>query len=154
MTTPAVFATGEDSANSYFNAPAGQGDSPRLVVRTATIPDSSTVGTIIGLVPFNKGASVSYGSALAVADLDTGTDVTLNWGYHYADNDTVTNINDADAFAAAATTAQAGGVVRPTATAGSTFEATANGWVTVSIAGGSTTTAGDITFNGIISYET
>lgn len=154
MTNPAIFATGEDSTNSFFNAPAGQGDSPRLVVRTATIPDSTTAGTIIGLVPFNKGASLDYGASLAVADLDTATNVTLNWGYVYKDNDTVTNINDPDAFAAAATTAQAGGVLRPTATAGATFEATADGWITVSLAAGPTSQAGDITFNGVISYET
>ena len=120
MTNPDIFAAGEDSTNSFFNVPSGQSDGPRVVVRTATVPDSTTAGTVIGLVPFQKGARVQYGSALAVADLDTATNVTLNWGYVYKDNDTTTNINDPDAFAAAATTAQAGGVLRPTATAGST----------------------------------
>lgn len=155
MTTPDVFATGYTaSAEAFLNAPSGQGDSPRLVVRTATVPDDSSVGTVIGLVPFNAGASIDYGSALTVADLDTSTNVTLNWGYIYDDNDSVTNVNDVDAFAAAATTAQAGGILRPTAVAGATFVATASGWVAVTIAGGATTTAGDITFNGTISYET
>lgn len=152
MTTPDVYATGE-SANSFFTAPSGQGDGPRLVVRTATVPDASTTGTIIGMVPFNKGAILQYGSALAVDDLDTATDVTLDWGWIYSDNDTTTNINDTNGFAAAATTAQAGGILRPTATAGATFEATADGWIAVTTGGGSTTTAGDITFNGTISYQ-
>lgn len=152
MTTPDVFATGE-GVNSLFNVPSGQSDGPRLVVRTATVPDSSTVGTIIGLVPFQKGAILEYGSTLAIDDLDTATDVTLDWGFIYTDNDTVNNINDTNAFAAAATTAQAGGILRPTATAGATFVATADGWIAVTTAGGSTTTAGDITLNGTISYQ-
>ena len=150
MTTPDIFADGENE-DSFFHAPSGQGDGPRSVVRTATIPSGTTAATVIGLVPFNKGAIVDYGSALAIADLDTATNVTLDWGFIYDDDTTFTN--DPDAFAAAVATAQTGGVIRPSENAGATFKADANGWVAVTTAGGSTDTDGDITFNGTISYQ-
>jgi len=153
MTTPDVFPSDQDTVNPFLKAPSGPHDGPRVVVRTATVPDTSTTGTIVGLVPFRRGARLQYGSALAVDDLDTGTDVTLDWGFVYDANDTVTNINDTNAFAAAAATAQAGGVLRPTAVAGATFEATADGWITVTTGGVSTNNPGDITFNGTISYQ-
>ena len=106
---------------------------------------------VVGLVPFQKGAIVQYGSALAIADLDTGATVTLDWGFVYDDDTTYTN--DPNAFAAAVVTAQAGGVIRPSEVAGATFVAEADGWVAVTVAAGPTDTEGNITFNGTISYQ-
>lgn len=153
MTTPDVFANGEDSANSFLNAPSGQGDGPRLVIRTATVPDSSSVGTLIGLVPFQKGARVQYGSVVATAQLDTDTLISIDIGFVYDDNDTSANINDVDAFVDGSTTARAGGVMEFTNQVGTTFEATAQGWITATILGGPVTLADDLTFNGTISYQ-
>lgn len=150
MTTPDIYAQGE-GVNSLLNVPSGQSDGPRLVVRTATIPAGTAATTVIALVPFQKGGIVQYGSALAIDDLDSGATVTLDWGIVYDDDTTYTN--DPDAFAAAVTTAQTGGVIRPSEVAGSTFQAEADGWVTATVAAGPTDTEGDITFNGTISYQ-
>lgn len=150
MTTPDIFADGENE-NSFLNAPSGQGDGPRLVVRTATVPSGTAIGKIIGMVPFNKGAILQYGSALAVDDLDTATNVELDWGFIY--NDDASFTNEQSAFAKSANTPQAGGVLRPTDAAGATFVAEADGFIAVTIVNGATTTTGDITFNGTISYQ-
>ena len=150
MTTPDIFADGENE-DSFFHAPSGQGDGPRSVVRTATVPASTAATTVIGLVPFNKGAIIDYGSALAVADLDTATTVTLDWGFIYDDDTTFTN--DPDAFADGDIAGQSAAVIRPDEIAGATFKAEADGWIAVTVATGPTTTEGDITFNGTISYQ-
>ena len=155
MTTPDIFATGYTaSAEAFLNAPTGQGDSPRLVIRTAAVADSASVGTVYGLVPFNKGARVHYNGVIAHDQLDTATLMTVDVGYVYDDNDTVTNINDPDAFVDGSTGPRAAGVIEFNAPAGATFEATDDGWIVLTIAaGGSATQAGNITFNGMISYQ-
>lgn len=150
MTTPDIYAQGE-GVNSLLNVPSGQSDGPRLVVRTATIPSGTAAASVIGLVPFQKGAIVQYGSALAFDDLDTGGTVVADWGFVYDDDTTFTN--DPDAFATGLITAQTAGVVRPSAVAGATFQAEADGWVAVTLTAGPTDTEGDITFNGTISYQ-
>lgn len=153
MTTPIVLATGyTDATNDVNFAPSGQGDGPRVVVRSAVVADNATVGTTYGLVPFQKGMSVDYGTKLITSDLDTTTNVTWNYGYTYLDNDTTTNINDTDAFISAGS-GQAAGVIGFNEGAGATFVATAPGWLTATLAGGPVTTAGTITHNGTISYQ-
>ena len=153
MAAPAVIPSKyTDSPTAIRTAPSGQSDVPRLIRNTVTVPDSSSVGTVIGLIPFQKGFSMDMSATLAVADLDTGSSTTIDWGFTYIDVDTVANINDPNAFASGATTPQAGGILRPTATEGSTFVSAAKGWVTVTIAGGVTTTAGDITINTMGAY--
>lgn len=153
MTTPTILANGYSNAETDVNlAPSGQGDGPRLVVRTAVVSDNATEGTTYGLIPFLKGASVDYGSKLITSDLDTTTNVTWNLGYVYLDNDTTTNINDTDAFISAVS-GQAASVISFDEVAGATWVATAPGWITATLAAGPVTTAGTVTFNGIISYQ-
>lgn len=154
MTTPNIFAAGEDSVNSFFNVPSSEGDGPRMVVRTATVADSASVATIFGLIPFNKNAEFSYGgTTITTTALDTATLLTLDVGYIYTDNNTTSNINDDNAFVDNSTTGRAGGVIAFSAFAGKTFKATANGWLVVTTAGGSVTTAGTMTASAIISYQ-
>ncbi len=153
MTLPIYFANGYSDGTLDVNlAPSGQGDGPRMVVRTAAIADNATAGSTYGLVPFQKGMTVSYGSKLITADLDTASNVTWDLGYIYLDNDTTTNINDTDAFISAGS-GQAAGVLSFDEVSGATFVATAAGWVIATLAAGPVTTAGDITFNGTISYQ-
>ncbi len=152
MTTPGIFASPyANSPDAFLSAPSGQGDGPRVIVRTATIPASTTAGTVVGLVPFNKGASLQYGSAVNYDVLDSGTVVQAAFGYVY-DADTVFT-NDPDAFNAANDIANTGGVQRPTSTVGATFVAEADGWLAVTLSGSATDTAGNITFNGTITYQ-
>lgn len=153
MTNPAIYANGTSSLATFF-APSGLGDGPRLVVRTAAIPATTSVATIIGLIPFQKGALMGPASVY-FDDLDTGSTVTVNWGYIYTANDTVTNINSTAAFAAGATTPQAGGKLSETSTSATAAQwvATSPGWITLDIAAGPTTQTGNATFKGTISYQ-
>lgn len=153
MTTPTVLANGYYDAEQDVNlAPSGQGDGPRVVVRTAVVSDNATAGTTYGLVPFLKGMSVDYGSKLITSDLDTATNVTWSFGYTYLDNDTTTNINDTDAFISAVS-GQAENVIGFDEAEGATWVATAPGWLTATLAAGPVTTAGTVTFNGTITYQ-
>ena len=149
MTTPTITS---DEFTGYLDAPVLRNGGSQHVIASATIPASTASGTVIGLVPFRKGARLSYSSKLVVGDLDTATNVTIDFGYVYDDNTTYTN--DPNAFIAGSTDAQtAANVVSLDATAGFEFVAEADGWLAITTGGGSTTTEGTIKFNGLISYN-
>ncbi len=141
-----------DSPTAIRNAPSGQSDVPRLIENTVNITDSSSIGRVFGLVPFQKGFTIDMSATLAIDDIDDSTNTTLDWGWTYIDTDTVDSISNPNGFAEVATTGQAGGILRPTATDGATFVAGSPGWITVTIAGGTVTAAGDITFKGMGAY--
>ena len=67
------------------------------------VADSASAGTTYGLVPFQKGFRISYGSKFYTPDLDTTTNVTWNLGYMYEDTSSsgAGAASDADAFASA-----------------------------------------------------
>lgn len=149
MTTPTITA---DEYTGFLDAPVLRNGGVQHVISSTTVAAATATTTVIGLVPFRKGARLNYGgTVLAVTDLDTGTDVTLDFGYVYDDDTTYTN--DPNAFIAASTVAQAGGLATMAATAGFEFVAEADGWFAVTVGGGATTTAGTIKFNGLISYD-
>ena len=154
MTTPTVYPTqfqGDDT--DYLNAPqVDRSGAMRLYNNVVSVPDTTSSGTIIGLMPFNKGARFGYGSVVAFGDFDTATNVTANVGYVYEDNDTVTYVSDVDAFIAASTAPQAGGLAEFSAVAGVNFEATADGWVVCQFTA-DTTQAADITYNLNVGYS-
>lgn len=161
MTTPAAYPSGyQGDYTDYLKAPCDRSGALRLVTGTVTIADSTTAGTILGLVPFRKGAKLGYGGGVGVGDLDTATNVVLDVGYVYEDNNTTTNINDTDAFVDGATAGQAGGLISLSAGTGAfgvrtglAFEATANGWFTLTVQAGPVSTAGTATFNLLIAYD-
>ena len=147
MTTPDIFANGENE-NSFFNAPSGQGDGPRLVVRTVVLPPSPA-DTLIGMIPFNKGFILDNSSTITSDDLSTTG--SLNWGFIYDDDTTFPN--DTNAFVAGTAIINGGGIIRPTEDEGMDFVAEANGFIVFELIGSSTTATGNITINGIVSYQ-
>ncbi len=154
MTTPTLFpAKYAGSFTDFLEAKVDRSGAMRFEPFTVTIPASTVSGTNIGLVPFRKGARfVPHSSGIIVTDLDTGTAVTLTAGYVYDDNVTFTNAPAA--FAASSTIAQTGGALSLNALATShTFVAEADGWVTITTGGGSTTTAGTVTGSVVLSYD-
>ncbi|QDP62950.1 MAG: hypothetical protein Unbinned5081contig1002_55 [Prokaryotic dsDNA virus sp.] len=104
------------------------------------VADSATASTSYGLIPFQKGFRVSYGSKFYTPDLDTASNVTWNLGYLYEDS---TETSDPDAFASAVS-GQAAAVLSFDENEGMSFEATGNGWVTATLAAGPVTTAGTV----------
>lgn len=155
MTTPDIFADGyTNSADAFLNSPSGQGLPDRPVRATVTVPAATASGDVIGLIPFQKGASLEMGSgALLTADLDTGTDVDFVLGFVYDDDTTFTN--DPDAFITLNTGLQAAAALVPfDGTGGFTFVAEADGWIAMTLSGGQpTTTAGDLVLSTRATYE-
>lgn len=154
MTTPDVFADGyTNSADAFLNSPSGQGLPDRPVRATVTTAAIITSGTVIGMIPFQKGASLEMGSgALLAPDLDTSTNVTFELGFVY--DDEVTFTNDPNAFILSSTAFQtAANFVGFDGTGGFTFVAEADGWIAITTGGGSTTTAAQTTLEARITYE-
>jgi hypothetical protein len=153
MTDPSAVSSryaGTDA--DFLNTKVDRSGALRMEYFTATIADAASVGTQIGLVPFQKGARFVQGaSTFHVTDIDTGTNVTLNLGYVYDDNSN--NTNDSNAFATLVTSGQAGGLITFDEHAGLVWEATAPGWIVAEIAGGAVTTAGTIKGQAVLSYD-
>lgn len=153
MTTPSIVAAPfVGAATDYKMAKVDREGCVRLTNGSVTVPASTASGTVIGLVPFNKGAAL--GAARIIPDdLDTtNTTVTLDFGYVYDDNVTFT---DAPAAFVSADTGVRTGVAMTTAylKAANTWVAAADGWLVVKTGGGATTTAGAVTFSIELAYD-
>lgn len=109
------------------------------------VADNATAGTSYGLVPFQKGFRISYGSKFYTPDLDTASNVTWNIGYKYEDTTSAGAgaASDLDAFASAVS-GQTAAVLAFDENEGMSFVAAGNGWVTATLAAGPVTTAGTI----------
>lgn len=135
----------------FFHVKADYEGSNRTQYFTVTIPAVTVITTVVGLVPFVKGARFNQGaSQFYIADLDTGTNVTFDIGYTYEDS---ANTSDDNAFASALTTAQAGGLVVFDEFIGLGWVAAGNGWITLTVTGGSTTTAGAVQGQAVLCYD-
>lgn len=152
MTTPTLFTTQYGSGvESLRQAPGGQGFQANYAYTNILVPASTAQNTVIGILPFQEGFRMSYASKLILDDLDTGTDVTLDWGYVYLNDSDFTEASDA--FISSSTIPQGGGTVDPTRFDGSRFIAETEGWVCVVVTGGATTTEGNVTAHTHFDYD-
>lgn len=143
MTTPTIVPTGYDkTSKDYLHAKVERDGCLRTQYKTVTIPASTATNTVIGLVPFQKGARINLAATgLAIADLDTSTNVTIDIGYVYKTGSSETD--DPNAFASDLTTAQSGGYITfDEPTTGLPWVAADDGWLALTIGGGATTTSG------------
>lgn len=138
MTTPTYVSSkyaADDSA--YLKCKVDRSGAARAEYFSTSVTAAAASGVIIGLVPFQKGARFVFGaSQIHVTDMDTDSDLTLDVGFVYDDNTTYTN--DEDAFASQLTTGQAGGLCTLDEHAGLSFQAEANGWISMTIGVGGT----------------
>ena len=154
MTNPTIVPTKYAADDGDYNiAKVDRSGALRVEQNSVTIPAATASGVVVGIVPFRKGAKFVFGaSKLYVADLDTGTDVTMDIGFVYSD--AVTYTSDPNAFASALTTAQTGGLIVFDEHAGLTFIAEADGWIAVTLGGGQpTTTEGVIKGQVVLAYD-
>lgn len=107
------------------------------------VADSASAATTYGLIPFQKGFRISYGSKFYTPDLDTDSNVTWNLGYMYEDTAVAGAASDADAFASLLS-GQSAAVLSFDEVLGMSFVAEGNGWVVAALAAGPVTTAGTI----------
>lgn len=154
MTTPSIVPTKWTGTDlDYLRAKVERDGSLREQYTTVTVPASTVITTIVGLVPFQKGYRLGIAATqLNVADLDTSTNVTFDVGYVYKTGSAQTD--GPNVFGSALTTAQAGGNVSlsPTA-AGIGWVAQDDGWIAVTMSGGSTTTSGAFTAQIVGCYD-
>lgn len=150
MTTPNIANTRyTNDTSAYRNAKVDRSGAERGEAFTVSVPSGSTVGTIVGLVPFQTGAKFNYGSSIFANAL--GTSVTVSLGYVYEDNVTFTNAPAGFLALTAANTA--GTKLVPNVAAGVAWKAIdslvgtgalANGWIVAVIGGATTGTTADI----------
>lgn len=142
MATPTVLPTGYDGTyRDYLRTKVDRDGCARLQYSSVAVADNATAGTSYGLVPFNKGFRLSYGSRLATTDLDTVTNVTINIGYSYKTGSTETS--DPDAFASVLA-GSAAGLLTFDEVAGLSWVAADDGWISATLAAGPVTTAGTL----------
>lgn len=155
MTTPAVFASHLASTNTdenFLRCKVDRSGALRTKYFSITVPDNTSAGTIMAIEAFRKGASVNLGATkIYVSDLDTASNVTINYGYVYDDHSN--NTNDTDAFGSAITTGQSAGYVTFDEEEGLDFVATADGYVVAEFAAGPVSTAGTMEGQIAIFYD-
>lgn len=155
MALPTIFPTGfQGDYTDFFQTKVERDGAVRRSSGSVSIPSATAAATIIGLYPFNAGMSFAGlgGYNFYVADLDSGTTVTISIGVAYQN---VTEGTDAlTLITSASTAAQASGYIVPSAvTTWQDYVTTGNGWVVASITAGPTTTTGSLTFNVPFAYD-
>lgn len=155
LTLPTIVPTKYAATALDFNlVKEDRSGAVRSNIFTVSIPATTVITTIVGLVPFHKGAHLSIaGSSIGIADLDTSTNVTFDLGYTYYDSTLGTS--SGAALASASTAAQAGSsaITLITTEAMKNYVTTASGWFTLTLSGGSTTTTGNVYGDLLISYD-
>lgn len=113
-----------------------------------SVPAATASATIIGLIPFNKGMELNLlGSYIAAnTALDTGSTIVVSVGYTYYDSTLGTSLGTA--FVSSATTWQGSALTALTLLNGpesvGQWRSAADGWLTLTITTGPTTTTGDV----------
>ena len=130
MTLPNIVPTGYlGTAVDFLHTKVDRDGCQRQFRGTVSVPSGTESGQIVGLVPFNKGASFHIDDKSIYCGNFGAASTTVDVGYIY--NDSATYTNNVDAWASAATAPQAGGFVTVDETDGLNFVAAADGWVAV-----------------------
>lgn len=151
MTTPSIVPTKYQGNDLDYNKTKGNPDgNVTQVVGTVSVPSGTAATTIVGLVPFNAGASFVIGSTSVYCGNFGAASTTVDLGIIYDDN--VTYTNDVDAFASAATAPQSGGFVSIDEFTGLTTVTQGNGWLAITINTAAADATADIAFNVGVVY--
>lgn len=149
MALPTIVPTGfSGDYKDFLKTKSDRSGAVRRSSGAVSVPGTTAQAVLIGLFPFNAGMSFAGlgGYNVYVADLDSGTTVTLSVGVAY--QNTTEGTDALTLVTSASTAAQAGGYIAPSAQATwQDYVTTGNGWVVVSVTAGPTTTTGSITFN-------
>lgn len=152
MTTPSIVPVGYNADDTDYNkVKRDTFGALRTVAGSVSVPSGTAATTIVGLVPFQKGATFTIGDKSVYANNFGAGTTTVDLGIIYDDN--VTYTNDVDAFASAATAPQSGGFVTIDEKSGLTLVAEGNGWLAVTINTAAADATADIEFNVGVSYD-
>lgn len=153
MALPTIVPTGfAGDYTDFLKVKADRSGAVRRSSGSVSIPASTATDTIIGLFPFNAGMSLAGlgGYNLYSADLDSSTNVTLDWGVAYKDS--AAGTDNLTLITSASTGPQNGGFIAPDEITWMDYVTTGDGWVVVQV-NAATTTTGSITFNVPFVYD-
>lgn len=149
MTTPSIVPTVYSATDKdYLQAPGTRGGCVMNVKGSVSVPSATAATTVIGLIPFQKGAGF-HAPNFHCGNFGAGTS-TVSIGIVY-DNDT-DNTNDVDLFASASTAPQSGGYVTLDEKEWLNYVTTANGWLAATLNTADADATADLTFNVGVSY--
>lgn len=150
MTTIAIVPTGyNNNATDFLRVKQDNSGALRVVAGTVSVPNGTAADSIIGLVPFRRGARfVLNDKSVHCGNFGAGT-TTLNLGVVYADATT----DDIDAFASLSTAPQSGGFVTIDEIEGMTLRTPTDGWVVAQVVAAAADATANITFNIGVSYD-
>ena len=158
LTLPTLYPAGYAGDKTDFQkCKMDRSGAARIQRFKVSIPSGTASSTLVGLIPFNKGMELSILGSYVAANtaLDTGSTITIDVGYTYYDSTLGTS--NAVAFASAVTTWQSSALTALTLINGpetvGQFKAAADGWVTLTVHTGPTTTTGDVFGQFLISYD-
>lgn len=136
----------------YLHAKGDRNGSVTQVSGTVTVPNTTAVAALVGLVPFQKGARfVLNDKSVHITDIDNGTDSLLGLGVAY---DTANDgTDDLDAFATGSTSGRAGGFIALTNPDGLVTRTTGNGWLVLVNEANITEAEGTATFSIGVVYD-
>jgi hypothetical protein len=139
------------TTGDFLKVKADRSGATRLFRGSVSVPSGTESGQIVGLIPFNKGASFRIGDKDVYCGNFGAATTTVSLGYIYDESATYTN--DVDAWASAATAPQSGGFVTVDETEGLNFVAAADGWVALSINTASCDATASVFFNITGAYD-
>lgn len=149
MTTPSIVPTSFTATDKDFlQAPRTSNGTIAVVAGAVSVPTTTAATTVVGLFPFQKGASF-HAPSFYCGNFGAGS-TTVSIGVVY-DNNT-DNTNDVDLFASASTAPQSGGYVTLDEKEWLNYVTTANGWVAVTINTADADATESITFNVGVQY--
>lgn len=158
LTLPTLYPIGyQGDATDFLKTKMDRSGANRTQRFKVSIPAATVTSTLVGLIPFNKGLEVNIPASYVAANtaLDTGTTITIDVGYTYYDSTLGTS--SAAAFASAVTTWQSSALTALTLINGpesvGQWRAAADGWITLTIHTGPTTTTGDVFGAFTICYD-
>ena len=149
---PTLYPAGFNGTYTDFNkAKMDRSGALRLYKGSVAVPSGTVVGTKIGLTPVRKGAYVAVQASSVYSDA-LGASVTASIGVTY--NPTSTSAEAPATYVSGSTVVAAGGAIPLNAVeAGFTYSIADDGWVSVTTAGATTGSTGNLNFNLAIAYD-
>jgi len=152
MTLPTIVPTGfAATRDDFLRVKRDSSGAVRNVRGSVSVPSGTAATTIVGLVPFSRGASFAINDKSVHCGNFGAAGTTIDLGIIYDDN--VTFTNDFDAFASLATAAQSGGWIVIDEVEGMVLSTAANGWLCARINTSAADATADITFTVNVSYD-
>lgn len=149
LTLPTLYPAGyAGDTTDFLKTKMDRSGANRTQRFKVSIPSGTVTGTLIGLVPFNKGMELNILGTYIAANtaLDTGTTIVVSVGYTYYDSTLGTSLGTA--FVSSATTWQSSALTALTLLNGpesvGQWRSAADGWLTLTMTTGPTTTTGDV----------